>query len=111
MLLTGCAGSFSGTHPDTCAVTVPSAQPIAYTQAAQVFRQRGGQITGTDGRQTLSGVERGAQVISIQLEPQGAGTLVTVTGNITPGKIMFENLPSVQAFCGQLKALEAVNAH
>jgi hypothetical protein len=110
-LLAGCAGSFGGTHPDTCTVTVPYAQPIAYTHASQVFRQRGGQITGTDGRQAFSGVERGAQVINVQLDPQGATTLVTVTGNITPGKIMLETLPSVQTFCSTLQALEAGNAH
>jgi hypothetical protein len=111
LFLSGCAGSVTGRAPETRTLTLPTSPAQAYTRATQVLTQMGAEMTFMDGRQTLQGLVHGAVVLRVQLDEHGAGTLVTVTGTIRPGKLILGTMTEVDQFCARITALEAAHAH
>ena len=108
-ILVGCAGSFTGTHPETRTVLLPMAAGPAYERALRTFALMGGQIRVAQG-QTIAGVVHGAVELAVVLSPGAGGTSVTVTGSVLPGKLTLGRFDEVETYVRLLTQEAAAHA-
>lgn len=110
LLMTGCAGSFVGSNPQTRTVVLPLAERPAYDRALRTFALMGGQVRVAQG-QTIAGVVHGAVELAVFLAPHAQGTAVTVTGSVLPGKLTLGRFDEVETYVQLLTQESAAHAH
>ena len=109
ILLTGCAGSFTGRAPETRTLTLHASPAQAYQRSMVVLTQMGTEFAPRPDRQTIQGTVHKAVVMTVLFEDQGWQTLVTATAYIPPGKLTIGQMSELEEFCERLQAMEVAH--
>jgi hypothetical protein len=90
--------------PHEAIVVSPHRPDVTYDKASRVFAQRSGWvITRSDPSRSFNGLVHNAAHLTVLLEPQEKGTIVTIHGTVLPSKQVQGTFDEVEEYAKRLR--------
>jgi hypothetical protein len=90
--------------PHEAVVVSPHRPDVTYVRAYSVFAKRSGWvITMSDPSRSFNGLVHNAAHLTVLLEPQGTGTVVTIHGTVLPSKQVQGEFTEVEEYAKRLR--------
>lgn len=103
ILMFGCGGLVHPS-PKTAQQLLPVPPAQAYQDATCALTRMGGRVTVANGSQgLLSGDVHDAVTLTVVVSPKGTGTLVQVTGQVLPNKLVVGRFTEVDDYLALLR--------